>query len=330
MLFDILKNRKCFKLICAAGNEDEKEIEKLCAVYSLAGASFFDVAAKKEVILAAKKGLKRAQELGQKEERFLCASLATDGDKHINKAFIEEKNCINCKKCISSCPSFAIEEKNIEKKTENKVFINKARCIGCEKCLEICPKKAIKMLDGAQDFSAILPEIAPLLDCIEFHTLSKDEKEIEEKWALINSNFKGMLSICLDRSKIGNEDTIKRISRMIKDRTPYSTIIQADGAPMSGGKDDFKTTLQAVAMGEIIQRANLPVFILLSGGTNSKTTELAKLCEIKANGVSIGSYARKIVFEYIKDEDFFENKEKFLKAVKIARNLVETSLKNLA
>ena len=50
MLYDIFKEKRCFKLICGAGNEDTVEVEKLVALYSDAGCNFFDVCAKKEVI----------------------------------------------------------------------------------------------------------------------------------------------------------------------------------------------------------------------------------------------------------------------------------------
>lgn len=59
--------------------------------------------------------------------------------------------------------------------------------------------------------------------------------------------FSGPLSICIDRSKLGDEKLLTRVKKMLEIRKPYTTIIQADGFPMSGGKDDFKTTLQAVA-----------------------------------------------------------------------------------
>lgn len=86
---------------------------------------------------------------------------------------------------------------------------------------------------------------------------------------------------------------------------PYTTIVQADGFPMSGGKDDYKTTLQAVATAEIVQNAKLPVYIMLSGGTNSKTAELAKMCSIDYNGIAIGTFARKVAGRYIEREDFY-------------------------
>ena len=85
MLEDILKEKKCFKLVCGAGNEDVKEVEKLVYIYSLAGANFFDVCANSDVVDAAKRGLKRA---GIKKDRYLCVSVGIDGDPHITKAKI--------------------------------------------------------------------------------------------------------------------------------------------------------------------------------------------------------------------------------------------------
>ena len=111
---------------------------------------------------------------------------------------------------------------------------------------------------------------------------------------------------------------------MTENRKPYSTIVQADGFPMSGGKDDYKTTLQAVATAEIVQNAKLPVYIMLSGGTNSKTAELAKMCSINYNGIAVGSFARKIVRQYIEREDFLRNKYAFDDAVNIAKNLIQS------
>ena len=208
--------------------------------------------------------------------------------------------------------------------------VNTARCIGCGRCVEGCPKKCIEMTSAFKDLKEVLPPIIEKgIDCIEFHALGENEDEVDEKWNDINNLFNGPLSICIDRSKLGNERVLKRINRMLEKRSPYTTIIQADGAPMSGGKDDFKTTLQTVAMAEIFQNAKLPVYLLLSGGTNSKTTELAKLCDINAGGVAIGSYARKIVREYIDRDDFLENKEAFSKALVIAKNLVDVSMEYL-
>ena len=126
MLKDLLENKKCFKLVCGAGNEDVAEVEKLVTIYSLAGANFFDVCANANVVDAAKRGLKRA---GITKDRYLCVSVGIDGDPHITKARIDESKCIKCKICISNCPHEAID-KNIK--------INETRCIGCSICANNC------------------------------------------------------------------------------------------------------------------------------------------------------------------------------------------------
>lgn len=81
--------------------------------------------------------------------------------------------------------------------------------------------------------------------------------------------------------------------------------------------------MPAIDMGKLIQSANLPVYILLSGGTNSKTAELAGSHGVNINGVAMGSYARKIIKEYIEKEDFYTNKSLFNMALGRAKKLIE-------
>lgn len=318
MLKDILEQKKCFKLVCGAGNEDAIEVEKLVTLYAKAGCHYFDLCAKPEIVDAAKKGLKNA---GNLADKYLGISVGIKGDPHVSKAFINEENCVGCEICTKNCLQNAIIKKG------EACEIATYRCIGCGKCSKVCPKNCIEMKSEFKNLKEILPPLVEKgLDAIEFHALGEDEVEVDEKWADINNLFDGILSICVDRSKLGNEKLLQRVKRMIDTRKPYTTIIQADGAPMSGGSDDFKTTLQTIATAEIFQNENWEVFIILSGGTNSKSTQAAKLFDIYPHGVAIGSYARKIVREYIDREDFLENEEVFNKALKIAKNLVDASL----
>ena len=309
MLQDLLEGRKCFKLVCGAGNEDAVEVEKLITLYAKAGCKFFDLSAKPEIVDAAKKGLKRADV----NDAYLCVSVGIKGDPHISKAQIDYEKCIGCGKCDEICPHNAIKYHEVKR----------IKCIGCGRCAKICPQAAINYMSKNIDLNEVLPPLAEKgIDCIEFHAMNKNEEEILNKWQTINEHYKGMLSICTNHAQISDDTMIKRIKRMIKDRAAYSTVIQADGFPMSGGQDDYKTTLQAVACAEIIQNENLPVYLFLSGGTNSKTAELAQLCGIRYNGIAIGSYARKIVREQIDREDFLTNQAVFEKALKKASALV--------
>ena len=303
-----------FKLVCGAGNEDAESVKRLVFVYSKAGCKFFDISARKEVLNAAKEGAKIA---GAVNVRY-CVSVGIKGDPHISKAFINEEKCTKCGKCVDICPNDAVKKPPL---------IYEEKCIGCSKCEKVCPENAVKMRDKDVDISQILPEmIKDGVSVIELHVMGHDDADLEKKWKIINDCNPKYVSICIDRENFGNRECLEKIRKMISVRDPFTTIVQADGIPMSGGDDSFKTTLQAVAMAEIIQNANLPVLIMISGGTNSKTAALAKQCGINYWGIAIGSWARKIVKEYINSDDFWMNIEKQNKAVEIAQKLITTSV----
>lgn len=331
MLKDLLDAGKCFKLVCGAGNEDALEVEKLVALYSAAGCKFFDLSAKPEIVDAAKKRL-------CDREGYICVSVGIKGDPHVRKAQIDYEKCAGCHKCEEICPQKAIL---IDKSSAYAQHLKQiyglntsalraqlaSRCIGCGKCYSVCKSGAISFACRNKDLKEVLPAlIEKNIDCIEFHVMSEDDDDIYEKWDYINSVYDGMLSICTSRRHLSEEKMINRIKNMIKGRKEYSTIIQADGFPMSGSKDDFKTTLQAVSTAEIVQNAKLPAYIMLSGGTNSKTAELAKMCDINYNGIAIGTFARKIVSKYIERKDFLENEQVFNEALQIAKNLINTTI----
>ena len=320
MLKDLLEQKKCFKLVCGAGNEDAQEVEKLVTIYSLAGCNFFDVCAKPEIVDAAKRGLERAK---IKENRYICVSVGIEGDPHITKAQIDSSKCIQCGNCYESCPHDAITKDTLLK-------VTKERCLGCNQCFKVCPTNAIKMVSQIQDYREVLPQlISKGIDCIEFHAISEDDVDVFEKWNMINKFFDGMLCISLDRSELGDKKLKERVQKMISNRSPYSTIIQADGIAMSGNDDEYGTTLQAVATAQLFQNSNFPIYIMMSGGTNTKSTELAKKCNVRPHCIAIGSYARKIVKEFLNKENLLEDKECLEQAVKIAKSLVDISLENM-
>lgn len=319
MLKDLFEAKKCFKLVCGAGNEDAQEVERLVTIYSLAGCNFFDLCAKPEIVDAAKRGLQRA---GIEKDRYLCVSVGIDGDPHITKAIIDQEKCVKCGKCKTVCPHDAIIELD-------KYKVKKARCIGCGQCAKNCPKQAIIMESQLQDYKEILPKlIAKGIDCIEFHAISTDENDVMDKWNQINNAFDGMLCISIDRSELGDKNLMKRVKKMLEIRKPYTTIIQADGIAMSGSNDELGTTLQAVATAQLFQNEKLPAYIMMSGGTNARSIELANSCGVYPACLAVGSYARKIVKEYLESDDLFENKEKLSKATEIAKSLVDTILKD--
>ena len=307
---DILENKSFFKLVCGAGNEDCESVKRLVYVYAKAGCKVFDLSAREEILEAAKEGAKFA---GVEDVHF-CVSIGIKGDPHISKAKILASACTKCGTCYGNCIQGAIS---------SEIFLDEKKCIGCGVCAKMCPNGAIEMYDKDVDVKTILPSLVRNgVEILELHIMGHDEDDLKEKWQVINSCAPELASICIDRENFGNKESLARIREMIKPRAPYSTIVQADGIPMSGANDDYKTTLQAVAMAEIVQNAELPVYIVVSGGTNSKTAELCKQCDIDYSGIAIGSWARKIVKQYISLNDFWENQNAQESAISIASELV--------
>jgi ferredoxin len=326
-LKNILKEGRYFKVVCGAGNEDSEEVRKLTLVYTLAGAVGIDISANVEVVEAAMKGIDQAYGLAEsigkeiKIRPFINVSVGLKGDPHIRKAKIDADKCTLCGLCIDACEQDAIDD------NFNVVDI---RCIGCGKCAEACQFESVTFYTRKVNFNEILPKCLDAgAENIELHAIIDDDDFVMSDWCIIDglvqNNF---VSMCLDRSQLSDSHLISRINA-VYEISGERTIIQADGAPMSGGSDNFNTTLQAVAIADIIRKSKIPVMILGSGGTNNKTGELAKMCNVSLNGVSIGTFARKIIRDLITSEDFETDQSLIKNAVAIAEKLVQDNLKEM-
>ena len=306
-LVNYLASKNCLKIICGANNENYDEIKKIVALYSSAGCKFFDINASKEAILAAIEGLKYSN--CYDSEHFICVSVGTKDDVHFKKCKINIDLCKKCGICQKICPQNAIEDLKIDEK----------KCIGCLKCKNACPVGAVSDFCIEKDFDDYF-DLFPLVDCVEYHISTPNPDEIMQKWHKLIENYKGLISICINRSIFDEKTTLDLIKKMI-DICPNS-MIQADGKPMSGNNNEYNTTLQALAFADLILKSKINCPVFLSGGTNLKTKELLKLFSIDAAGISIGSYARKIVKDYINLDDFLQNKNKFNEALVIAKEFV--------
>ena len=326
-LKNILKEGRYFKVVCGAGNEDTEEVRKLTLVYTLAGAVGIDISANVEVVEATMKGIDQAYGLAEligkeiKIRPFINVSVGLKGDPHVRKAKIDVDKCTQCGLCLDACEQDAIDY------DYNVVNI---RCIGCGKCAEVCQFESVIFFTRKVDFNEILPKCLDAgAENIELHAIIDDDDSVMSDWQviddLVQDNF---VSMCLDRSQLSDSHLISRINSVYK-ISGERTIIQADGAPMSGGSDNFNTTLQAVAIADIIRKSKIPVMILGSGGTNSKSGELARMCNVSLNGVSIGTFARKIIRELITREDFETDQSLIKNAVGIAEILVHDNLKEI-
>lgn len=323
----LFSTRQCFKLVCGAGNENLDEVRNLSLVYTLAGAAILDLSANKEVVNAAKDGIETAfkcASLLRKEITlipFMNVSIGLKGDPHVRKVKIDYSKCVQCGSCIKVCRQEAILKD---------LSIKKELCIGCGFCEKSCKYEAVYFEHSQADFEKILPECISLgVEMMELHAVSEDEESTWKNWSLLNDLVKdNYISMCLDRSLLSNKTLEQRVKKayMI---TGERLIIQADGIPMGGEGDSFNTTLQAVACADIVGKLGIPVTVLISGGTNSRTGKLAKQCGVIAQGVSIGSYARKIVRTFTKNKDLKNDSNNLKKAVQIAEKLIHVNIEAL-
>ncbi len=378
ILKNLLEEEKCFKMICGAGNEDALYVKKLALVYTLAGAKILDVSCNVKVIEHATQGIDMAYELSSElgvdigVRPFIMASVGMPGDHHVRKSYIDPFTCIGCDMCIPVCPTEAIPNfftkdldlfqklnGNFNKEDQSKEIVIKDLCIGCGKCSDICPKDdIISYRHNSRELRELLPKCMEAgAETFELHAAVGEDKVTIQEWELINEiNPNNYNSMCLDRLNLGNSKLERRIEEA-KKISNNKLIIQADGYPMSGGENDFNSTLQAVACADVINkkfnmrvnkkekkegpgkakivskriyrpvshRSNIP--ILLSGGTNALSKKLAIQAEVRCNGIAIGTYARDIIEDFISNENFYTDINIIQKAYQVSSQLVKNNIK---
>ena len=337
----LLDDSKYFKLVCGAGNEDAEEVKRLTVLYTLAGAKGLDVSANTNVVKACMEGIDLAFDLAKdlgitlSIRPFIMVSVGMPGDHHVRKSYINLDTCLKCDLCIPVCPTDAIPEE---------LVVIKDKCIGCGNCSAICPRSDIIHYEhNNRELETLLPEcLAAGAEQIELHAAVADDTTIMQEWQLVSDvNPNGHISMCLDRLHLSNFSFEERV-RKAKEIAGERLIIQSDGYPMSGGEDDFNTTLQAIATADVLNKAfnmklrkskNVLIYKkenevdqLLSGGTNSLTAVLADQAGVKFQGASLGTFARQIVKDVISDENFYQDLELIKKGHLIAKDLVVANI----
>jgi len=376
ILQNLLEEEKCFKMICGAGNEDAPYVKKLALIYTLAGAKILDVSCNIEVIKHAMEGIDMAYKMSTKlnidigVRPFIMASVGMPGDHHVRKSYIDPTLCLGCDMCIPVCPTeaipkdftdnldlFKVLEGNFKIEDQSKEIVIKELCIGCGKCGNICPKNdIISYRHNAKELKELLPKCMEAgAETFELHAAVGEHKVTMEEWKLINEiNPNNFNSMCLDRLNLGNLQLEHRIEEANK-ISKKKIIIQADGYPMSGGENNFNSTLQAVACADVINkkfnmRVNrkgkkegpgkakvsskrtyrpsiLSIPILLSGGTNALSKQLAEQAGVRCNGIAIGTYARDIIEDFVSHKDFYTDINIIKKAYNKASELVNNNNK---
>jgi ferredoxin len=240
--------------------------------------------------------------------------------------------------CIPVCPTDAIP---------SSLVVIEEKCIGCGNCSAICPRQDIIHYEhNDRELRDLLPKCLEAgAEQIELHAAVAEDESIMKEWQMISEvNPNNHISMCLDRLHLSNfafEHRVEKAKEIAGDRL----IIQSDGYPMSGGEDNYNTTLQAIATADVlnkrfnmklrkktntlIYKKKIEVNQLLSGGTNSLTAVLAKQTGVKFQGASLGTFARQIVKEVVDSDDFYNDQKMIDKGVSIAKQLVEENIGEL-
>lgn len=371
----LLNEEKCFKMICGAGNEDKHHVKKLAFIYTLAGAKILDVSANVDVVKAAGEGIDLAFQYASKlnitltTRPFIMVSIGMPGDHHVRKSYIDPNKCVSCGLCAPVCPTNAIPmgfDHNLdyyiqlggsyENEDPSKEIVIKDLCIGCGKCSNICPKDdIISYRHNERELRELLPKCLEAgAETFELHAAVGEHDVTIKEWELVNEiNPDNFNSMCLDRLNLGNLNLEYRIEEA-KNISKNKIIIQADGYPMSGGADDYNTTLQAVSTADVINKKfnirldkksvkkdgdkmvinkvyrihghHQGIYIILSGGTNSYSKKLAEMVGVRCNGIAIGTFARNIIEEYIDNPNFYNDDDLIKSAYIKAKELVTVNI----
>ena len=161
-------------------------------------------------------------------------------------------------------------------------------------------------------------------DFFELHNDLTDITLVKDKLLIVKEvfNFKP-ISISISRDKLSNSSIVEQI-KYLRANIQKDIIIEVDGSEEENN-DQYNATLQSISTADIIQKQLLKkeiafrkIPILLSGGTNALTVELAEECNVHFNGITYSDYARNDFEEFLKSHSFdndFEIKD-YIKKVK--------------
>ena len=325
MEIEALRSRQWFKLICGASYQHLPAIRHLSLIYTLAGADCIDMAPDPATIAAAREGIKAAMNLGAKRSPLVMVSFNDGEDPHFRKAFFAPEICPpDCRRpCEKVCPTNAIQFGN------DYSGVISDLCYGCGRCLPLCPVQIIHTREQVYVPEDIFGQVFnQQVDAIEIHTQPNRTKEFTAFWQRLSPIIPELKLMAVSFPDCENlrEYLTSLLAGM--NPQPRSLIWQTDGRPMSGDIGEGATRA-ALQLGQKVLDFQLPIgFVQLAGGTNASTVPKLRQAAIPVAGVAYGSYARKIIMDFLEGlgeeiPDRLEEKSYLLwQAVAIARQLV--------
>lgn len=312
---EALENKEFFKLTLGASFSNSKQIERLSFIYALAGAHVIDVMAAPKSVRAVQEGIENALRWSRDHGNevsipLIMISIKSDEDPHFQKAWIANKGKIHVSQSlIQACPTKALQKDGI--------IVD--LCIGCGLCVnEEIPiiMKPLKKVSRDLVVSCLNEGASG----IEFHLGEGNQEKFISLFKEIRNSLNDELLLSFtvgshQMSPLKVREVVRHIQSQMKNRR---VVLQADGAPMSG-KDGKGSTLQALAVAQVVQSVKGKDWLQASGGTNNLTRQLAESFDIELSGVAMGTYARKIL-----DGINLERTDGIRRAVGRAKKLVES------
>ena len=310
---------------------DTEVVRKLCLLYSLAGADIIDISADYAVLDAAHKGIDEAKNLATLHPQeypyfntpMIMLSVNAGDDPHFKTAVVNPAVCIFCQQCKEACSFEAVK---MDQSLQN-VNIQAETCYGCGKCVPECPQGAISLKENRGLTEGVLYKCLQLgFSAIEVHVgrCGPDEVcqytnrllEFMEK----ESGREILLSFSVESGLYREKEFINFTEKLVKN-VAQKPIIQVDGTPMSADKE-VASSLQAIAAANRVLKEDVDAYVILSGGINHHTPRLIRLLEVDCNGIAMGTYARKVVWPYLRRLESVPN---FKKAINVATSIVKIS-----
>ncbi|MBD2149919.1 4Fe-4S ferredoxin [Pseudanabaena sp. FACHB-1277] len=339
MGLEALRSRHWFKLICGASYQHLPAIRHLALIYTLAGADCIDMAPDPATIAAAREGIAAALKLNPQIAAPLVMVSFNDGeDPHFRKAFFDPQLCpADCQRpCEKVCPTTAIKFGN------DYNGIMPSLCYGCGRCLPLCPVQIIHTREQVYQPEDIFELVtnqsqssqsqsSQSIDAIEIHTQPHRTQEFAAFWRRLSAIVPQVKLMAVSFPDCENLHEYLLSLLAVMQPMPRSLIWQTDGRPMSGDIGDG-TTRAALKLGQKVLGFDLPLgFVQVAGGTNASTVAKLKQAKIPVSGIAYGSYARKIITDFLDAQpipDRLEDCPELLwQAVAIAKQLV-SQIKN--
>ena len=133
-------------------------------------------------------------------------------------------------------------------------------------------------------------------DVFELHVDYFDINSIKNKIYKVTNIFQNkLISLNCSRKKLSNANIVE-IIKSVKEFSKNKLIIEVDGISNQRNSNKYNQTLQTISTADIVNKQlrddepkykNVP--LILSGGTNQSTSELAIQCSVPFNGISINS-----------------------------------------